>query len=81
MLLKFIKSLLFISLMLILIPFSIRSNENLESIGLVRNYDTRGEKIFRSFGINNVHFLKYGGIFRKLIFFFRSIKYGNFNFS
>ena len=44
--------------------------ENLENIGLLRNYDIRGLQIFKSFGINNVHFLKYGGIFRKLIFFF-----------
>ena len=40
MLLKFIKSLLFISLILILIPFSVRSNENLESIGKFKDWET-----------------------------------------
>ena len=40
MLLKFIKSLLFISLILILIPFSVSSNENLESIGKFKDWET-----------------------------------------
>ena len=40
MLLKFIKSLLFISLILILISFSARSAEDLKSIGKFKNWET-----------------------------------------
>lgn len=47
--------------------------ENLETMGFVRNYDIRGSKIIKSFGVNNICYLKYGGFFRRLFFFLKSI--------
>ena len=48
--------------------------ENLETIGFVRNFDIRGPQILKSFGIKNICYLKYGGLFKRLMFFLKSIK-------
>ena len=48
--------------------------ENLEPIGLIRKYDIRGTKIFRSYGIKNIFILNYGSLEKKFLFFIKSIK-------
>ena len=48
--------------------------ENLEPIGLIRKYDIRGTKIFRSYGIKNIFILNYGSLAKKFLFFIKSIK-------